>query len=60
MDHQEQRHEHHKKEREHEKQLHKQHGHGPGKGTGRIHPTWFLVLGVVLVSLVVVVWILSQ
>jgi hypothetical protein len=58
MDHQEQHHEHHKKEREHEKHLHKQ--HAQGKGTGRIHPSWFLVLGVVLVSLVVVVWILSQ
>jgi hypothetical protein len=57
MDHHEQRHEHHHKEREkrieHQKVLENQ----EEQISGRIHPAWFIVLGVVLILLIVLSWI---
>jgi hypothetical protein len=58
VDHKEQHHQHHEKERQHEiaqrKEQEREHSGGPRK----IHPGWFVALGVVLTLLAVLVWIL--
>lgn len=56
MDHQEQHHQHHQKEREHEKALKKEHEHQQEKQLRKIHPAWFLALGILVIFLVVLVW----
>jgi hypothetical protein len=57
MDHREQHHEHHQKERQerlaHEKEIEREEERQPR----RIHPAWFLGLGIVLIGLVVLTWI---
>jgi hypothetical protein len=57
MDHKEQHHEHHRKEREHELKEKKAHERDDSERGLPFHPAWFVVVGVVLVSLVVGVWL---
>jgi hypothetical protein len=58
MDHQQRRHEHHEKEREkrlaHEREIERE----EEKQVRRIHPGWFVGVGIALVGLVVLTWIL--
>jgi len=56
MDHHEKHHQDHIKEREHEKAERAQHEREEEKGLRKIHPAWFVVLGVVLIVLVIVLW----
>jgi hypothetical protein len=57
MDHKEKHHEHHKKEREEAKRHHKAHTPDQGKKYPLpIHPTWLLVVGIVLILAAVLVW----
>jgi type VI protein secretion system component VasF len=59
MDHHEQHHQHHQQEREkgieHDKQRERESERSPRK----IHPAWFLVLGILLVVLVILTWTLA-
>jgi hypothetical protein len=52
MDH----HEHHRKEREHKKEEQKQHEHEQEQKVRTIHPTWFVVIGIILIAGVILVW----
>jgi hypothetical protein len=52
MDH----HEHHRQEREHKKEERKEHEHEQEKQVRTIHPTWFVVIGIILIAGVVLVW----
>jgi len=52
MDH----HEHHRQEREHKKEERKEHEHEQEKQVRKIHPTWFVVVGIILIAGVVLVW----
>ena len=58
MDHHERHHQHHQKEREkrlaQEKEVEREEERQPR----RIHPAWFVGLGIVLISLVVLTWML--
>ena len=56
MDHHQQHHQHHIKEREHEKAEHALREHQQEKGVRRIHPAWFVGIGIVLMALVLLVW----
>jgi len=57
MDHDQQRALHHKKEREQEKRKEKEAEEKYEKSERPIHPAWFVGLGVVLISLIVLSWI---
>ena len=58
MDHQERRHQHHEKEREkrlaHEREIERE----EERQVRRIHPAWFVGLGIVLIGLVLLTWTL--
>ena len=58
MDHHEQHHQHHEKERQHEIARRKEQEREGMAGPRKIHPGWFVALGVVLTLLAVLVWIL--
>ena len=59
MDHHEQRHQHHEKEREQRIKREEQNERREEKLPRKIHPAWFVVLGTVLLTLVVLAWILA-
>jgi len=56
MDHQDEHHLHHEEEREHKKEERKQHEHEQERGPRTIRPAWFLALGAVLITAVVLFW----
>jgi len=58
MDHKQKHALHHRKEREHEKEKEKEREHKEEQQLRVIHPTWFLVLGIILIFGVVIVWTL--
>jgi hypothetical protein len=58
MDHQERRHQKHEKEREERLALERESEREEAKQVRRIHPGWFVGLGIVLIGLVVLTWIL--
>jgi hypothetical protein len=57
MDHKEQHHLHHEKEREREKKHRKAHEREQEKNAWPIHPTWFVLLGIILTTAAIVVWV---
>jgi type VI protein secretion system component VasF len=59
MDHHEQHHQHHQHEREERIKHEKERERVSEKQVRRIHPTWFVVLGTVLVLLVILTWFLA-
>jgi hypothetical protein len=59
MDHHQQHHQHHQKEREKRIEHEKERERESEKRSWPIHPTWFVVLGIVLVLLVVLTWFLA-
>jgi hypothetical protein len=56
VDHKEQHHQHHEKEREEKKKEHKAHEHAQEKQPYKIHPGWFVGIGIFLMALVLLVW----
>jgi type VI protein secretion system component VasF len=56
MDHQQKHQQHHQEQRKHEKQEHKKHVQAQEKLRRTIHPTWFAIIGVILVFAVVMLW----
>jgi len=56
MDHKEQHHLKHLKEREHVKQQHKAHERENNKKFLPFHPSWLLVVGMVLIVIAVLSW----
>jgi len=58
MDHQERHHQHPEKEREKRLAQEREIERDEEKHVRRIHPGWFVALGIVLVGLVVLTWIL--
>jgi type VI protein secretion system component VasF len=58
MDHQERHHQHHEKEREKRLVQEREIQREEENRVRRIHPGWFVALGIVLVGLVVLTWIL--
>ena len=59
MDHREQRHQHHEKEREKRIEREKEFERKEERLPRRIHPAWFVAVGVVLIVLVVLTWTLA-
>jgi hypothetical protein len=59
MDHHAQHHQHHQKERQEKIKQEKAWEHNEEKQVRRIHPAWFVVLGVVLIGLVILTWIMA-
>jgi type VI protein secretion system component VasF len=59
MDHHHQHHQHHQKEREERIQHEKERERQSEKAPWKIHPTWFVILGTVLVLLVILTWFLA-
>jgi hypothetical protein len=57
MDHHQQHEMHHKKERELEKKHEKEHDRIEEQQVRKIHPAWFVAIGVVFIMLIVLVWI---
>jgi len=56
LDHHEKHHQHHEKEREERIAHEREHERTEEKLPRRIHPAWFLALGVVLIALVITIW----
>jgi hypothetical protein len=54
MDHKQQHHDHHRKERE--QYIHRKKARAAGKQTRRIHPAWYVILGVLVALIAVLVW----
>jgi hypothetical protein len=56
MDHHEQHHQHHEKEREERIKHEKEHERREEKQPWKIHPAWWVVMGVVLILVAVLIW----
>jgi hypothetical protein len=59
MDHHEQHHQHHVKEREEKVRQEKEREHRQEDQVRKMHPAWFVVLGVFLIGLVILTWIMA-
>jgi len=60
MDHHEQHHQHHEHERQARIRYEKERERASARLPRKIHPAWFLVLGIVLIVLVILTWTLTQ
>jgi hypothetical protein len=59
MDHQAQHHEHHQKEREAKIKHEKEWERREENEIRKMHPAWFVVLGIFLIGLVILTWIMA-
>ncbi len=59
MDHHAQHHQHHEKERQEKIKHEKEWERKEEEQVRRIHPAWFVILGVVLIGLVILTWIMA-
>jgi hypothetical protein len=59
MDHHAQHHQHHEKEREEKIKHEKEREHREEGQPRKMHPAWFVVVGVVLIGLVILTWIMA-
>jgi len=56
MTYQEEHHQQHRKEREEKKEERKQNEHAAERRLGKIHPGWYLALGLVLTMTATLIW----
>ncbi|CAN5270988.1 hypothetical protein BH10PLA2_BH10PLA2_22400 [soil metagenome] len=59
MDHQAQHHQQHQKEREEKNRHDKEREDQEERQVRKMHPAWFMVLGIFLIGLVILTWIMA-